>query len=54
MALAPTVTLHSGREMPAIGLGTWPLPPAILAMLDGLDLHDEGERGIRDSATHEG
>ena len=30
-----------------------PLPPAIAAMLDGLDPHDEGERGIRDSDTYE-
>ena len=30
-----------------------PLPPAVVAQLDALDPHDEGERGIRDSDTHE-
>jgi 2,5-diketo-D-gluconate reductase A len=29
------------------------LPQALVAALDGLDPHDEGERGIRDSDTHE-
>ena len=29
------------------------LPPALVAALDGLDPHDEGERGIRNSDTHE-
>ena len=30
-----------------------PLPPAVVAELDALDPHDEGERGIRDSDIHE-
>ena len=30
-----------------------PLSAALVDELDGLDPHDEGERGIRDSDTHE-
>ena len=30
-----------------------PLSAALVDQLDGLDPHDEGERGIRDSDTHE-
>ena len=52
MALAPTVTLRSGRAMPAIGLGTWPLrdEEAERAVASGIAL---GYRHIDTAAKYE-
>ena len=52
MTLAPTVRLHSGAEMPAIGLGTWPLrgEEAERAVESGIAL---GYRHIDTAAKYE-
>ena len=41
------------QEENLAAVGMPPLPPEVVAELDGLDPHDEGERGIRDSDTYE-
>ena len=42
---------RQGENLAAVAMP--PLPAELVAELDGLDPQDEGERGIRDSDTHE-